>query len=610
MTLNIHLHANFPYGMDRPNAALGYLKSFLSEEKYVNVTNIYWNLPPKELFESISSIVMKLEDRSFDKYDSLTILTAYFAQFFYKPEPNKRYAPVIEPILRSYVPLEEVTHAAHAFKDFIDYSLETRKMADVDIAGFTTNFSQWFMNNYIWSRLKELNPNIIVVAGGFFTKEEAKAFMETFKSVDCAVWGEGEIPLRELVKRLDDTSSFQEVPRLVYRQNGELCFSDGLSDQMTILPFGDHTDYFERVKKVGLQLFPKIPIAGSRFCRWNRCKFCHMVRGGMYYERPVKEIVDEIEYQSKKYDVDRFIFVDTDIGRKSDAGFGELLRALLHSVRKRKKLYDIQVELTPLRITRKYAQMMSNIRMGVQIGFEALTDSLLKRMDKMHRFSENIRALKVGRDYGLPLFGLNVIRNLPGECEEDVIESIENLNYLRFFLSHYHLRPLELTLYKGTPYYEEISAEEKKKRWVVNFLYNESKRFGFFEKNRWDFFGFRAKSFMHYQLWDQFIYLLEKLQSAHISYSWLAFDDGSSSIEEYNDVTGSKGYLLNEVETGILTFCDSIKSIQEVKNEFSQVSEDEIDDAVSQLERENLLYSDKERRQLISILSAENMRCI
>lgn len=68
MALNIHLHANFPYGMDRPNAAIGYLKSFLSEEKHVNVTNIYWNLPPKELFETVSSIPTKL-DRSFDKHD-------------------------------------------------------------------------------------------------------------------------------------------------------------------------------------------------------------------------------------------------------------------------------------------------------------------------------------------------------------------------------------------------------------------------------------------------------------------------------------------------------------------------------------------------------------
>ena len=88
------------------------------------------------------------------------------------------------------------------------------------------------------------------------------------------------------------------------------------------------------------------------------------------------------------------------------------------------------------------------------------------------------------------------------------------------------------------------------------------------------------------------------------------FDDGSSSLEEYNNVTGVKGYYLTEVETGILTFCDSIKSIQEVKDEFSQVSEDEIDDAVSQLERENLLYCDEGRNRLISILSVENMKSI
>ena len=73
-------------------------------------------------------------------------------------------------------------------------------------------------------------------------------------------------------------------------------------------------------------------------------------------------------------------------------------------------------------------------------------------------------------------------------------------------------------------------------------------------------------------------------------------------------MTGSKGYLLSEVETTILTFCDSIKSIQEVKHEFPSMGE-EIDDVLSQLGKENLLYVDKDKR-LIPILSVESMRRI
>lgn len=603
--MRLHLHANFPYDADRPNAAIGYLKSFLSEEKNLETTNIYWNLLPREISGPIFSILKKFQDKRFDKFDPITALTAYFTKLFYEP---KVYTSILGPIIGLYTPLEEVEEAARAFKNFIDHSIENGKMADVDIAGFTTNFSQWFISKYIWSQLKELNPNITIVVGGFFTQDEAAGFMNTFKEIDCAIWGEGEIPLRGLVRCIDDKESLDKIPHLIYRDKEGLHFTGNSCGTLTVFPFGDHTDYFEQLKKYELSISPQITIAGTRFCQWNKCKFCHMTRGGIYCERPVSDIVEEIEYQSKKHSVDRFLFVDTDIGRKKEEDFEALLETLLESVDKRKMPYDIVAEVNPVRINRKCAHIMNKIKLGIQIGFEAMTDSLLKGMGKMHRFAENIQALKFGRDYNLSMFALNVIRNLPGEREEDVVQSIKNLKYLRFFLPHYGLKPIELTLYKGTQYYDEIPAEEREKRWVTNFLYSEIKPLiPIEEENRWDFFGFRAHNLMHHQLWEQFIDVLREMQSAHIYYSWLEFRDGSSLIEEYNSITGYKGYSLTELETVILKLCDSITTIKQVKNAFSSVHEADVKNAVSQLRKEGLLFGDESGR-VISILSVDALR--
>ena len=604
--MKIHLHTCFPYSAERPNAALGYLKSYLSCEGH-HVTNVYWNVLPEEIFSNVSSILTKLQGKKFDKFDSLTTLTACFARFLYRHK--ERETSAIEPLINVYTYTEEVEDAARAFKDYVDWVLENGNMADTDVAGFSTNFSQWLIGSYIWSHLKKANPNITLVAGGFFTQDEAKSFMKTFGEVDYSIWGEGEIPLRELVSC--DHSSLEDIPRLVYRKKGETICTRDPDSQDRPFPFGDHKDYFDQLKKCGLSLSPRIPIQGSRFCRWKQCKFCHMTRSGTYMERPVADIVEEIEYQSRTHNINEFIFVDTDVGRKSDDGFKALLTALLESVDTRKMPYDIQAEISPVRITRACAEMMSAIKMDVQVGFEAVSDSLLRKMRKMHGVCENIQALKVGKECGLNLFGLNILRNLPGEREEDVIESIKNLKFVRFFLRHYQLKPIELTLYKGTPYYDDIPAEERESRWVANFLYREIQSLDLLCENlRWDFFGFRACDLMHHKLWDEFTQALETICTSRIYYSWLEFSDGSSLIEEYNEISGYKGYLLTGIETAVLKLSDSIEPLHKVESQLCGVPKEEIENAVTQLRKEGLLYVDEQRKLLISLVSVGDIKSI
>lgn len=593
--MKLHLHANFPYEVNVPNAALGYLKSALSNQN-VEVTNVYWYLPPQEIFESIYKILMNFKKR-ISLFDPCTVLAAYVARSFYPHDMYK--STIIETILDSYSSLEDIKDVSKSFKAFVDYSLETKKMADVDVAGFTVKFYQWMLNRYIWCRLKAENPNITIVVGGLDTRKEAHIVMETFKEVDYAVWGAGEYPLQKLVNLYEDRTCLDEVPHLVYRRNNDVCSTDAFAPQVNY-SFADHTDYFEQVT---LDISPQIPIISTRSCKWDRCKFCNENKGVPYYERPLRDVIEEIEYQSKTYDVDRFIFLDADIGRKTDKDFKEFLKNLLISVKKRERPYEIVADISPQRLTRENTQLMADIRIGVQIGFEALTDSLLKKMCKMHSFAENIQALKVANDYNMDMYGLNVLRNLPEESEADVIESMKNVKLLRFFLNQNNLSLSELTLYKRAPYYREIPQVEREKRWVVNFLYDEVKRMGLIkEKNKWDFFGFRAQNLMHHQLWEEVADLLGRMESENITYSWVESSKGSVLCEN-NQVSGSKQYLLTKVETDILKFCDSIISLEELKSAFPQ---ENIEEIVSQLTEAHLLYVDN-RKRLISIPSASRI---
>jgi hypothetical protein len=595
--MKLHLHANFPYDSTTPNAAIGYLKSYLSQEG-LDITNTYWYIPPREIFRPLYKILTTFQKMRISLFDPCIILTAYLSRFFYK---TPVCPTMIQTILTSYTSREEMEKAGLSFKAFVDTSLE--EMADADMAGFTLKFYQWILNCYVWRTLKALNPNITIVVGGLDTQEEAVKVMETFTVVDCAIWGEGERPLKELVIR--DKDGMDDVPHLVYRRHGNICTTDISVESMSNYPFADHTNYFEQLERSDLDISPRIPIFTTRSCKWDRCKFCNENKGISYFERSIDETIKEIEYQSKTHDVDRFVFLDADIGRRNEKDFIDFLRGLLNSVKTRGAPYDIVADVSPQRLTRETVPMMSTIRMGVQIGFEALTDSLLEKMNKMHTFAENIQALKFGNEYGLKMYGLNVLRNLPGETEYEVMESMEMVKVLRFFLRQCPLSLSELTLYKRAPYFSEISPDERETRWVVNFLYEEMNQQGLIkEKDRWDFFGFRAHDLMHHQFWEEVADLLEQVQSKDISYSWLESAEGSVLIE-YNQVTGDKKYLLTRMETDVLKFCDSITSLEQVKERFP---DDTIDEVVSQLRKENLLYID-ERNRIISIPSARNIVC-
>ncbi|MBU7000609.1 MAG: radical SAM protein [Theionarchaea archaeon] len=593
--MKLHLHANFPYDYTTPNAALGYLKSYLAPFNH-EVTNTYWYIPPREIFEAMRGILARFQKSRISLFDPSIILTAYLSRFFYRAPACPT---MIQSIVTSCASPEELEQVGLSYKGFVDTALED--MADVDIAGFTLKFYQWILNCYIWRRLKQLNPNITIVIGGLDTREEAVKAMETFRDVDCAIWGEGECPLRELITR--DTDGMDEVPRLIYRKRGDLCITDITTERVREYPFADHTDYFRQLRQFDLDISPQIPMFTTRSCRWDKCKFCNENKGISYFERSIDETIREIEYQTRTHGVDRIVFLDADIGRKTERDFKNLLEGLLHSVDTRGAPYDMVADISPQRLTRETVQMMSKIRMGVQIGFEALTDSLLRKMNKRHSFLENIQALKVAYEYGLKMYGLNVLRNLPGETEHEVMESMEQIKGLRFFLREYPLHLSELTLYKRAPYFKEISPEERETRWVVNFLYDEMCQQGLLnEEGRWDFFGFRARDLIHHNLWDQVATLLERVQSETISYTWQEHGDGSVLIEN-NQVTGDKKYVLTRTETDVLKFCDSVVSLEQVEERFP---DDDISDILSQLRKEAFLYLD-ERNRVISILSARKI---
>jgi radical SAM superfamily enzyme YgiQ (UPF0313 family) len=596
-----------PYEINIPNPALGYLKGYLLKHDF-ETRNIYWNLL---LHKSLIADYIKLISRYqiSHKVVSLSLFIAYISNLIYKDiNRNKKSLSFASSIIDPSVPQHELEELVENFKNQVDSFIEEQKLHKADVAGFTMKTNQWILNYYILQRLKEFNPEIKTIIGGIESPEQGIQFMKIFNKANFAIWGEGELPLIDLLNNMDRTSNFKKIPNIVYREKNKIVHSNLLNKKspsnLDTFPFANHDDYFKTIKDQKLNFInPIIPIWGIRSCSWNKCKFCVLNKGYTYRERSSKNIVEEIEHQSRRHDNDYFIFVDNDFGRKNRDEFHKFIKMLLQSSKKREKPYHIIGGTSPLRLDKESIKIMKQITFdNVQTGFEATDDGLLKKMRKKHRFIDNVQSFKFSELHKFHLGDLNIIRNIPTETEEDIIKSTENLKFLRFYLKKYNLNLSKLILFKNSPFYNDMD-EEDRSEWNYNICWDELKNIDFLSNaDKFDFFGFIDKNLYNQHLWEKFEQLLNYYQSNDFTYLWTENPDGSSVIKE-NGI-----YELDKTETEFLKFCDNKRTYPEVKKRFSSLSESNLREIISSLNNAGFVYIDDNFDMMISIVSADYLK--
>jgi radical SAM superfamily enzyme YgiQ (UPF0313 family) len=603
------LHCTPPYNPHIPNPALGYLKGFL-ESRGVTTKNVYWNLI---LSGTISTFQKGLDKyvQSKDLYSILPVL--YLCRQLLAKQNTKTPLDLFYTSIYSEKELFDMGCAA---KEYIDQVIQDNRGA---VHGFTVKSYQWLIARYLIQRLKAIDPDTTIILGGVTSKEQGYAFMRTFPEVDYAIWGEGEYPLLHLVKALKEDTPIIEVPNLIYRGDTLSATTPvHANEPLDSYPFADHTDYIETFKKYMagktlseyVEIFGRyasdqypviIPVWGSRSCPWNKCKFCVLNEQYKYRARSPENIVKEIEYQSEKYRVNSFIFVDTELPGNLNR-FKTLLTLIMQRSAEKEKRYRFFAEVSPVFINEETAHYMQLASFAeIQIGFEGMTDSLLKKMEKRHRFAHNIQALKLGSQYNLNMRGLNIIRGIPPETKEDIIESCENITFLRFLLSTYTLNPTTLRLDKGSPFYQE-TAETKRDTWKNNPVWMEVEPLGLIPvSERFNFFGF--SNVVQHRLWVDFVNLLKSYTQQNHSYVWMEYENGS--LVEEKGLRIYK-YVLDRDETDVLLFCDTIKSFKEIKQRFPHVPEEKLYEILKSLKRAGFLYCNKDFSEIISVLTAGN----
>lgn len=607
-----------PAFTDFPSPSLSILKGYLTKVGYESDI-IYWNLILNDILNDI-----KKYNREESGYE-VSMLFPFLSVILQNAKDNNTFKR-LSTFYQAHLPqlinmgndfhyntlketgekiIERFTQVIHRIHEEKNYSL----------IGVSTTLMQLIPANIFADISKKITPTIPIVAGGMTHREGAVSSMVNFNSFDFAIWGEGENPLHQLCRYINKEIPIDEVPSLVYREENEIIttrlnnFYNDLDSTKQ-----DLTDYFNYIKANNISdIVPLVPIESSRGCHWKQCKFCYLTTGYKNRRKSNDEIINEIYHAIDTYNQYYFVFLDNDIVFNDYKKFDDLLNKLIKIKDKYDKFSIFNAELLTMGFSSSLIKKMSLAGFkSIQIGYEAVSDSLLRKIHKKNTFSSNLLFIKWCRQYQIALQGLNVITGLLGETEEDIIESIQNMHYLRFFLEPNVAaqNTLPLQVMKVSRYYKIIEKKKELDLWKTNLLYSFFPPSYISEDTKFNLMSFSCVD--RNDLWLCFEEIDKHYNTNDYSYKVIKVDDDNVQyIETFNGKPIKKiGFNVNEYHWKILCNCNhEVKSFSELAAIFNienNRSELEIlKCSLNELKEERLLYSNPELSENISVINPD-----
>lgn len=601
-----------PADIYTPAASLSILKSFMLQND-VDTEVKYWNflfadvLPLEEIDEIEAQLLPFLSILNDKHHHSIGNKRAHTFLQKLLPENHDRDDDYYQNLLQQ---------AKARIYEIIHQELRKIDFSEVLLFGISSKFYQWIPGMILSEEIKKIAPDTKIIVGGFGNKEAALEAMKVSPYFDFATWGEGEYPLLELAKQLQNESNdYEQVARLVYRRQNEITLSsliksDYLDFQNYIFP--DYDDYFDQFPEPDEKYKITIPLNSTRACYWNKCKFCDYNRGYKYRARTPENIIEEIETITNRFENACFSFVDNDIF-VSSGHFEKLLDLMIASIKKYNYDYEFWAEMIPNENLN--AALLKKMQLAgfsqVFIGYDGISDTLLRKMNKSNNFSNNIFFVKYSLKYGIdPL--VNIIKGAIDESKEDVQEGMNNLHFLRFFYADKEITfrhdYATLVLSRMTKYYAMISEEEREKYSKNKMCYllpdhfsNHRDRFNLFRWEKpavdnasaWDMHDDKEKFYVE----NKFSYQISKKGGGyHFAESLNGKEISTIDLEaDYWDA-------LKAANQNVCSFDELFGAVQKLHPEISRKRLKKI---IRDLKEIYLLYCDTELSNVITVIDTD-----
>ena len=302
-----------------------------------------------------------------------------------------------------------------------DLERETRAFAP-QYAGVTATTPLIKKAYAIAAKLKTINPNIYILAGGPHPSAMPEEVLKE-SLIDCVVRGEGDFIFSQVI----ETGPNQDIPNIFYKHAGQIISAKtqgGLTEDLNSLPFPAYTllnstKYHQ--PRLSSKKSPLAYMETSRGC-YGRCIFCNKNICGfrMRMKSPAR-VVDEMAYllglgYKEIHLIDDIFTADMS---RAEAICAEILkRGLVFPWYPRGGIRVDRVNPGLLAAMKKAG--CYRIPFGVESGSQRVIDVVNKKIT----LEQAERAVKMAKDAGLETECYFMLA-LPTETEDDMRKSID-----------------------------------------------------------------------------------------------------------------------------------------------------------------------------------------
>lgn len=607
-----------PAAIDSPSPSMSVLKAYLNKFN-INVEVRYWNLYFNKSQQDF------IFDSNGDESSILSLLYFYnyLAHKYKDLEAFNRIKARLIGLKPHYLNLESCFWDKHMYKYYekleeeIINEINSIELKNLYLIGFSMNLYQWIPATIISDIIKTQKKDIPIVIGGISTKEAAVSYLKNFTQFDIAIWGEGEDILLKITNYLDKNhkidSNIIEIPNIAVRISDEVLVSDNINHDFSNLSDDNnrpnYEDYFLQINKYNIKEKIHLPIEGGRGCHWKKCNFCYLNTGYKYRTKDPLIIKSEIEFLINKYGIKTFAFLDNDVIGNDFGRFNNLLDLLIEIKNEFEDFEIIMAEIITKDIKDHLIKKMAIAGFqSVQIGYESASNNLLKKISKKNTFASNLFFIIQAIKYGILVRGANIIKGLIGETDSDILESIQNLIYLRFSFSsgkfYHHLSGLGICHCSRN--FDTINSTHKFKHSSIEFYLpnkyldaNELENCFFTEKNLCD------ESFT----WGSFVKVENYFLNSSFYYR-LVYDKNIITYIEYNEE--QKINILEFEDTSLefqilQSLNNKIGSLRLLEVDLNNFTTEQIRTSLYQLNKEKIIYINDDLTEIVSIIDLNRM---
>lgn len=578
---------------NRPSIQLGALKAWLDSEEAIETRTLH---PYLQVAKELGP----------DTYHHLA-QTGWAAEALYSPllfpQQYDRAARLFHQSCRRNRHLAGLgfDQGVRLLDQALDRWLTAVDLSAFDLVGFSICFNQLLASLTAAARIRNRYPDLpIVVGGSGCVGAIGASLLETFTQLDYVISGEGEEALARLCHCLRKKEDPKALPARIIQRGRPYRSETGPGvDDLNRLPIPDYGPYFEQMRQFfpDQPFLPVLPLEFSRGCWWNRCAFCNLnLQWQGYRWKQGARVATEVREQAARHGCLDFTFTDNALPPGETDLFFETMA-------KEPADYAFFAEIRVITDGRRLAAWRRGGLSSVQVGIESLSSSLLARMRKGTTAMDNIGAMKEALACKMRLEG-NLITEFPGSTEEEVAETLQNLDFVLPFTP---LSSAAFFLGAGSPVSDEPGA------FGVSAILPHPKNRCLFPREvladlRMLINGYRGDRRLQRRLWQPVIGRIAQWQAFHAhrdiyGIPALSYRDGGSFlvIRQERLQGPCLHHRLRGTSREIYLFCQQIRSRADLTQQFPAVSPNNLDRFLTDLTAKRLLFQEKERVLALAI---------